>query len=698
MHRRLILFVLTLTFLQAPNSYASQIDGTFETVLGTDGYVDWNTNLEAGVSRILPLSDKKILHFGSIPTDPSGESCSRNESRAAAYKTDTAGVIDLDFGNSGSFERDEYPRNYFVAAAEASDGSIYLLGVGQSITEITFSNGWGCTPTTERVFVVKLQPNGVVDNSFGVLGYRDLEIENPSGFPTNLLVIDNGTILVTFSEGEVFDLLLINVDGSTNQEFGIGGLAKLSQSNMRVFKAIQAGSRIILFGDKFSPEDDGVNRWAISDIDLSGTELGTFRGEKNFEYSSGRKEGIFGSPGFMNQNFYIVQGVLSGSVYEIQALKINQNGQKDLEYGGYLRSQLMAIGVTPCSYCSGEFALDSYGRILISIGTETVLEGKRQSVIVRLDQDGSVDSSFGENGKIWINYDYQAGVHKFGENQFMIYGSQYSSDNCVLEVCGLYKLYISQFSQLPQNIEPVISNINPKVGEFSFNISNYDTASTYSISGNIGQFSLTSQSGIARVSELGLSARLITLEVRSSKSGFGDSKRRIIVQTLDSEAIRIENEKIARKLQEVEKKAAREEILSLVTDGKVIDLTTFSRAAISGVTPENIKEVQAEILELPLESRSDINQVLRIARKFEVVDKIASNQSIYGQILQEVGLIAQDSEHKAAIASALRKLPASERSSFVAIKQAIEIQIAEIQTREDRLSAVMEAISSRRNG
>jgi hypothetical protein len=190
MHRRLILFVLTLTFLQAPNSYASQIDGTFETVLGTDGYVDWNTNLEAGVSRILPLSDKKILHFGSIRTDPSGESCSRNESRAAAYKTDTAGVIDLDFGNSGSFERDEYPRNYFVAAAEASDGSIYLLGVGQNITEITFSNGWACTPSTERLFVVKLQPNGVVDPSFGTTGYRDIEIENPSGFPTNLLVID----------------------------------------------------------------------------------------------------------------------------------------------------------------------------------------------------------------------------------------------------------------------------------------------------------------------------------------------------------------------------------------------------------------------------------------------------------------------------------------------------------------------------
>ena len=685
-------------FFQIPNSYASQVDGTFEASLGTAGYVDWNTNFDARVGQILPLNDGKILHFGSIPTDPGGERCTRAESRAAAYKVDTAAVIDEDFGNFGSFERDQYPRNYFVAADEASDGSIYLLGVEQSIAEVTNSNGWGCIPATERVFIVKLQPNGVVDNSFGVWGYRDLDIENPNGFPTNLLVIDDGNILVTFSEGDVFDLLLINADGSTNVDFGTEGLVKLSQSNMRVFKAIQTGSRIILFGDKYSPDDDGVNRWAISDIDLSGNELGNFRGERNFEYSSGRKEGIFVSPQYLNQSIYIVAGVLSGSIYEIQALKIDENGQKDLQYGGYLRSQLMAIGVTPCGYCSGEFSLDSYGRILISIGTETVLNGKRQSAVVRLDKDGSVDSSFGENGKIWVNYDPQAGVQKINEDQFMIYGSLYSSDNCVSGVCGLSKLYISRFSQLPRNLDPQIININPNVGEFSFTISNYETESTYSISDSIGQFSLDLQSGIAKIGSLGASSRLVTVEVRSSKSGFGDGKRRISVQTLDSEIVRIAKERNAERLREIEKKAAREEILALVSNSKAIDLATFGKAAISGVTPANIKEVQAEIFGLSEEFRSDIKQILQIARKFEVVDKVSSDGPFYAHMLQEVGLISQDSKHKAAITSAIRKLPASERSSYSAIKQAVDAQMAEIQSRKDRLASVLAAISSRRAG
>jgi hypothetical protein len=87
-----------------------------------------------------------------------------------------------------------------------------------------------------------------------------------------------------------------------------------------------------------------------------------------------------------------------------------------------------------------------------------------------------------------------------------------------------------------------------------------------------------------------------------------------------------------------------------------------------------------------------------VARKFEVVDKVASNQQIYASMLQEVGLISQDSKHKAAITSAIRKLPASERSSYIAIQQAINIQMAEIQSRKDRFATVLAAIASRRAG
>jgi len=152
------------------------------------------------------------------------------------------------------------------------------------------------------------------------------------------------------------------------------------------------------------------------------------------------------------------------------------------------------------------------------------------------------------------------------------------------------------------------------------------------------------------------------------------------------------------RLRDVEKKLARESLVSLAKDSAPLTLNLFNQASIPGVTTSNFSEVAAEVAGLPIERRSQIDEILRIARKFEIVDKVATNQRFYSSTLQEVGLITQDSKHKATLTSTLRKLPPSERSSYLAIKQAIDIQMAEIQTRKDRLAAVMAVISSRRTG
>jgi uncharacterized phage protein gp47/JayE len=123
----------------------------------------------------------------------------------------------------------------------------------------------------------------------------------------------------------------------------------------------------------------------------------------------------------------------------------------------------------------------------------------------------------------------------------------------------------------------------------------------------------------------------------------------------------------------------------------------FSKAEISGVTEANIAAVQAEIAALPQTSRADLSQVLKIARKYEVVGKIASDQfaSVHSDSLIEIGLIPEDSQNKAAITAAIKKLPLSDRSSYAVIKKAIDAEIAEIQTRKDRLAKVITRNTSR---
>jgi len=173
-----------------------------------------------------------------------------------------------------------------------------------------------------------------------------------------------------------------------------------------------------------------------------------------------------------------------------------------------------------------------------------------------------------------------------------------------------------------------------------------------------------------------------------------------VVTSDGSAAEKREAEKREAEKREAEKIVARTDMVSKLMNAKELTVDSFARAEIPGITSQNIVAVQAELLALPEKSRVDINQVLKIARKYEVVGMVASDRvvSVYSKSLIEAGLIPADSKNKAAITSAIKKLPVSDRSSYAAIKVVVDTEMAEIQARKDRLAAVMKAISSRRTG
>ena len=142
---------------------------------------------------------------------------------------------------------------------------------------------------------------------------------------------------------------------------------------------------------------------------------------------------------------------------------------------------------------------------------------------------------------------------------------------------------------------------------------------------------------------------------------------------------------------ETEKRNARAEILDKWQKSESIPITLFAQAEIAGVTEENVKDVQAEMAAIPEISRVDITQVLKIARKYEVVGRIASEQvsTVYSSELIEVGLISSESKHRATLTAALRKLPAPQRSSYAQIEVALNALMETIQARKDRLVAVI---------
>jgi sugar lactone lactonase YvrE len=148
---------------------------------------------------------------------------------------------------------------------------------------------------------------------------------------------------------------------------------------------------------------------------------------------------------------------------------------------------------------------------------------------------------------------------------------------------------------------------------------------------------------------------------------------------------------------EAAKQSARIEIVERFKNAQKATVELFNRAEILGITPGNIDQLHVDIFALPQTSRAEITQVLKVARKYEVLGIIASEQvrTIYSHSLIEIGLISKESRYKETLTRVVKALPLSDRSSYAGIKDAIEAELAAIQARKDRLAKILTQIASR---
>lgn len=148
---------------------------------------------------------------------------------------------------------------------------------------------------------------------------------------------------------------------------------------------------------------------------------------------------------------------------------------------------------------------------------------------------------------------------------------------------------------------------------------------------------------------------------------------------------------------EAEKQAARTDITSNLKNAKELTVDSLAKAEIYGITATNIAAFQSELLALPEASRTDINQVLKVAYKYEVVGNIGSDRvsNMQPNSFIAIGLIPAESKNKVSLVYAVRKLPASSRDTYTEIKAAIDAEVALMKSRSDRLAKSLSRNSMR---
>jgi len=146
-----------------------------------------------------------------------------------------------------------------------------------------------------------------------------------------------------------------------------------------------------------------------------------------------------------------------------------------------------------------------------------------------------------------------------------------------------------------------------------------------------------------------------------------------------------------------EERTARSEVISKLKSAQALTVESFAKAGIPGVTATNFNAFQSELLALPDASRTDLTQILKVARKFEVVGTIGSDRvaQLQPNLFVEIGLIPTTSKHKMAVVAAVKSLSADARDTYIEIKTAIDAETARIQARKDRLAAAISRNTTR---
>lgn len=148
-------------------------------------------------------------------------------------------------------------------------------------------------------------------------------------------------------------------------------------------------------------------------------------------------------------------------------------------------------------------------------------------------------------------------------------------------------------------------------------------------------------------------------------------------------------EKIAEAKRVAEIKAARLDISNLYFNLIIPSYELFSLAQFYSVTEYNLPYISNEIFLFADSDRNNIFMIEKIVKKYKYLDIMCSSirlNTIYASNLSAVGLFPK--ANQTSILFALKKLPLTERNSYLKITQVINNQLQVIEERKKRLAAL----------
>ncbi len=180
-------------------------DGSLDLTFSGDGKI-----VNAGVTFNTAFIGGHVLQSGNIIVCASILDVSSN-SYFYSFAYDSTGVIDTTYGINGSFSDSVQLSVTFDNMNTTIQPDEKIIMVGNRIS----STG---------IDVIRINPNGTIDNTFGTNGHSQLTF--PSTIANNVAVLNNGKIMIMGFYGIGFGKgfgILLNTNGTIDSTFGTNG-------------------------------------------------------------------------------------------------------------------------------------------------------------------------------------------------------------------------------------------------------------------------------------------------------------------------------------------------------------------------------------------------------------------------------------------------------------------------------------------
>jgi uncharacterized delta-60 repeat protein len=319
------------------------------------------------------------------------------EGSFAALRLRPDGSIDTDFGSGGwALVNFGSSRSYARGMTIQDDGRILMVGQVEPVGTSRLDYG-----------VARLTADGAIDVSFGNNGRITYAFTETSEHARAVAVHPNGRILVAgFAEGGAgvtFGLFRLTASGALDASFSGDGFATISFpgcGDWAMAVDVMADGRAVVAGGR-EPNCFGRYDFAVARILYSGALDGSFGGD-------GRVEVDFPGGVFPDRHDS-ANGVL---VYDDgRILLVGVSGQQGPGDGGVALARLLQNGALDPSFSGdGRVILDETqgeGVAAVVQPDGRVVVASSAYAIYRINADGSTDDSFGEGGRVIVNFDVE---------------------------------------------------------------------------------------------------------------------------------------------------------------------------------------------------------------------------------------------------------------------------------------------------